>query len=133
MWKHPYRAGRWPATLVVAVTGLLLLAGGCSDGDGAATTPAEESAATFCEVHQRFADELNMALANLDADAAQHTVILDIFDELGPVIEELRAAEPPELAGVVDDWVAQVEHFAAAGELSEEARGRMEAWAAENC
>lgn len=137
---HVGRARRWPRAVVVSLLSIGALAA-CGDDDGGGDAVASTSTtgaageAAFCEVHPRFAEELNMALANADPDTEQRTVIPGILDQLEPIVAELRAAEPDELDGVVDAWHAGMERFVEGQpvEPAERARQAMTDWVAANC
>jgi hypothetical protein len=55
---------------------------------------------------------------------------------LAPIIQELRDAEPADLDGVVDTWVAEMERYAT-GDYpvgpAEDERARMDQWVSDNC
>lgn len=113
------------------MAGLLLAVPACGDDDEPATGEA------FCDVHARFADRLNRALADVDPDTAQYESMGRILEDLEPLVDELGEAEPEQLDGVVETWRTNMERYADDGQAGldagETARGRMTTWAAENC
>ena len=129
------RAGWRRAVAIGAAGALVLVAGGCGsddDGEGQAKAPA-----SFCQVEPRFAERLNMALANADPDKRQYESIGGILRDLAPMLRELRAAEPTELDGTVDTWRSNMETYARNGvdglQAAEAARARMADWVTNNC
>lgn len=140
MRERFWRSCRQGMLLFVVFGGLALLATGCGDDDddtAIPTTTAAAAEASFCGVQPRFAEELNMALASADPDARQYEVMGAILEELEPVLQQLRDAEPAELDGVVEEWLSNTEKYAETGEegleAAEAARGRMSRWVTEHC